>query len=160
MADEVVVERYVYGPVQLAGGSSFQRADLEVYGINHFRPSFVAHVFFNDPDVDETILAAAGGVESRPSYAGRFAVFGHQSCVGDAGHCDVPTQIRRFDDRPSHPLTRAFRRVVVTEAVRAVIAGGGALTVTLIVAATAQSGAEAPPTPLLDIEGLQVTTFA
>src|SRR4051794_11747991 len=160
MPDEVLVERYVYGPVRLAGVTSFRRADLEVYGINHFRPSFVAHVFLNDPDVDRDVLSAPGGVTARAGYAGRFAVFGHQTCVGDAGHCDVPTRTRRFDDRPSHPLTRAFRRVVITDAVRAVLATADELTVTLIVAAMAFTGAEAPPSPLLDIEGLQISTFA
>jgi hypothetical protein len=44
-----------------------------------FRPSFVAHVFFNDDEVD-----IANASEDRPSYAGTFALLGHQRCVGDA----------------------------------------------------------------------------
>jgi hypothetical protein len=146
-------EKHVFGPVAVALPAGLTRADLEFYGIDHFCPSYVAQIFFNDPDVDE---ASAG--EERPSYAGRFAIFGHQRCAGDEGHCVVHTHLRRFDDRPSHPLTRAFKRVVVTDALRR-HADAGEITVTVVVTAD-PTELEHSDAPLLRFEGLQITTFA
>jgi hypothetical protein len=159
MAERVVRERHVFGPVRLARALRFTRADLEVYRINTFRPSFVAHVFFNDTEADVNIVDRSADVRERSTYAGRFAVFGHERCVGDDGHCDVPTASRRFDDRPSHPLTPAFRRVVVTEALRRVLADSDELTITIIATATASPGTELHE-PLFDAAGVQLATFA
>ena len=89
-----MVEITVFGPFPHGASAGMTRADLELYSVNHFRPSFVGHVFFNDPDITED-----NWIERRPSLAARFAVFGHQRCVGDEGHCEVPTTNRRFDDR-------------------------------------------------------------
>jgi tyrosinase len=128
------------------------RADLEFYGINHFRPSYVARVFFNDPGVD-----ASSATENRETYAGRFAILGHPTCFGGEGHCEVPEQHRRFDDRPSHPLTRAFKRVVVTDALRRCL-DQPELTITVI--ASCHPDDSLPEEGLLlDFEGLQLTTF-
>jgi hypothetical protein len=152
-----MVEKHVFGPIPLDVSPTFSRADLEVYRIDHFRPSFVAQVFFNDPEVDETTAS-----EDRPGYAGRFTIFGHQECSGDEGHCEVHEHKRRFDERPTSPLTRAFKRVVVTDALRRVLGEGpdegGAreLTVTMIV--TTDPGDEHEG-QLLDIEGLQLSAF-
>jgi hypothetical protein len=157
MAERLVRERVVVGPVDVPGDLVFARADLELYGINTFRPSFVGHVFFNAPDVDTDALDQPEATQG-DSYAGRFALFGHQRCVGDEGHCEQPTTRRRFDDRPSHPLTRAFRRVVVTDAFRRVVASGERLSVTILVIASADDDIEYDG-PLLDIDGLQVATF-
>jgi hypothetical protein len=157
MAERLVRERVVVGPVGVPGDLLFARADLEIYGINTFRPSFVGHVFFNDPDVDTDVLDQPDATQ-RDSYAGRFALFGHQRCVGDEGHCELPTIRRRFDDRPSHPLTRAFRRVLVTDAFRRIVTSGEQLSVTILVIASAEDDIEYEG-PLLDIQGLQVATF-
>lgn len=143
-------ERHRVGPVQLPDITAFPRADLEVYGINHFRPSFTVHVYLNAPDTDELDPA-------QESYAGSFSIFGHQRCAGDEGHCEVHEHLRRFDDRPSHPLTRAFKRVIVTDALRRVVdSGTREVTVTFVLLT-----AGAPPTgePLLDYQGLQVAMF-
>jgi hypothetical protein len=147
-----MAERHVYGPIEFTVSDAMTRADLEFYGIDHFRPSYVALVFFNDPDVNE-----ANADEERASYAGRFAIFGHQRCVGDEGHCEVHDHLRRFDDRPSHPLTRAFKRVPVTEALRR-LAGAGQLTITVIAAASPDEVGDYPE-PLLSFEGLKLTMF-
>src|SRR5258707_16763 len=105
-----MIERYVFGPVRHDATASMSRADLEFYGINHFRPSYLARVFFNDPDVD-----AESAAEDRPSYAGTSAIFGHPTCFGAEGHSEARQQSRGFDSRPSNPLPRAFKRVVVTD---------------------------------------------
>lgn len=165
-----MAEKYVFGPFPHRAGDGLQRADLEFYGIDVFRPSFTVRVFFNDPDVE---LGTAS--EERPSYAGSFSIFGHARCSGDTGHCDLHAQERRFDDRRSHPLTRAFKRVIVTEAVRRAASAGEALSVTLLVAGpddgadqegSKKGGKKAKKknnahhyTRLLDFRGLQLTTF-
>jgi hypothetical protein len=154
MADRVMQAVYRFGPVTHDRVAEFVRADLEIYGINHFRPSYVAHVFLNDADVD-----AASASEDRASFAGSFAMFGHLRCVGDEGHCDVPTGARRFDDRPSHPLTRAFRRVVITDALRRVLAETDRITITVVVTALADEAIEIGG-ELLDVTGMQISTFA
>jgi hypothetical protein len=156
MPERVVRERTVFSPVTLSPDLAFTRADLEIYQINTFRPSFVSHVFFNDADVTGDVADA--DPSARPSYAGRFALFGHQRCVGDEGHCDVPTTRRRFDDRPSSPLTRAFRRVVVTDALRRALADGDQLMITVVTSATVDQDVEYEGA-LLDVAGLQIATY-
>lgn len=148
-----MVEIHVFGPFAHGADATMSRADLEFYGVNHFRPSFVAHIFFNDPDVSED-----NWTEVRPSRAGRFAIFGHQTCVGDEGHCEVPVTSRRFDDRPSHPLTRAFKRVIVTETLKRCLADGPDLTVTVVVSCDPEVEMQFEGS-LLDIRGMQLTTF-
>jgi hypothetical protein len=152
MAAQVIQEKHVFGPVQVPD-TGFERADLELYRINHFRPSYVAKVFFNDPDVD-----VANASEERPTYAGTFALFGHERCFGDEGHCDVPTDHRRFDDRPSSPLTRAFRRVVVTDALRRTLAESAEVTISIVVTARADDTPQYEGA-LLDFDGLQISCF-
>jgi hypothetical protein len=151
MAVELRRERRVFGPVELPDDLEFARADLEIYGINHFRPSYTAHVYLNAPDTDDLEAGHA-------SYAGSFSIFGHQRCSGDEGHCETHAHLRRFDDRPSHPLTRAFKRVVITEPLRRALAeAAGRVTVTFVVV-----GPDEIPEPadsLLDFEGLQISTF-
>jgi tyrosinase len=147
-----MIEKHVFGPVKHGASDRFRRADLEVYGINHFGPSYTALVFFNDPEVDE-----ASAARDRPGYAGTFSIFAHRTCSGGEGHCDVPAERRRFDDRPSHPLTKAFRRVVVTDALRRVRDQGDELTITVVTACHPKID---PDGPLLDIEGMQLATFA
>jgi hypothetical protein len=152
MAVKTHRERRDFGPVELSEHLDFSRADLEIYGINHFRPSYTAHVYLNAP--------ASGELEvSHDSYAGSFSIFGHGRCYGSEGHCEAHSHIRRFDDRPSHPLTRAFKRVVITEALRRTLqTGTRQLTVTFVVVAPDE---DLPPgrEPVLDFQGLQVTTF-
>jgi len=148
-----MLERHVFGPFRHQVSPTFQRADLEFYGINHFRPSYVARIYFNDPDVGPD-----NATEERESYAGSFAIFGHQRCSGDEGHCEVHEHARRFDDRPSHPLTRAFKRVVVTDALRRCL-DREELLITVVVASDPQEATEADES-LLDFQGMQITTFA
>ena len=145
-------EKHVFGPIPLTVPERLTRADLEFYGIDHFRPSYVADLFFNDPEVTEE----NADIE-RESYAGSFAIFGHSRCFGDKGHCEVHTYVRRFDDRPSHPLTRAFKRVTVTDALRR-LSGAPELTVTVVVTTTPEDEDDSRG-PLLSFQGLQLTTF-
>jgi hypothetical protein len=147
-----VAERHRFGPVEVEVPLDLARADLELYGVDHFCPSYAAMVFLNDADVDVDTAS-----EERASYAGRFAIFGHQRCSGDEGHCEVHEHLRRFDDRPSHPLTRAFKRVVITDALRR-LPPGADVTVTIVVSADPGEAPEREGS-LLVLDGLQITTF-
>jgi hypothetical protein len=148
-----VIEIYRFGPLELEMPTDFERADLEFYGVNHFRPSFTARVYLNDPEV-----TAESATEDRARFAGSFSVFGHQSCVGDEGHCEVHPHARRFDDRPSHPLTRAFKRVTVTDTLRTCMEAGDPITVTVVAASDPRAELDFDG-PLLDFEGMQIATF-
>jgi hypothetical protein len=148
-----MAELHVFGPIAVSVPIDMARADLEFYGVDHYCPSYVARVFFNAPDI--TIDSSS---EAHPGYAGSFAIFGHQRCVGAEGHCEVHEHLRRFDDRPSHPLTRAFKRVVVTDALRR-HADVDELTITVVVTAGPDDDASTVGRALLNFQGLQLTTF-
>lgn len=147
-------EKWTFGPLDLECGSAFKRADLEFYGIDHFRPSFTVQVFFNDAKVEPDSAS-----DKRSSYAGTFSVFAHGNCGGDVGHCDASRPQGRFSDPASHPLTRAFKRLVVTEPLRRVCKTGKPLMVTVIVTPAATRTKQLEYDKLLDLQGMQVTTF-
>jgi tyrosinase len=139
----------------------FTRADLEIYGIDHFCRSYTARIFFDPPaDVPDN------ADERHRAYAGQFSIFGHSECLGEEGHCaPPPTSERRFDRRPSHPLTPAFKRVVVTDALRRALSISTEVPISLLVAPTDASDEEADPDPgacharLLTYKGMQIVTF-
>jgi tyrosinase len=149
-----MIELHTFGPIALDDTGPFERADLELYGIDHFRPSYTALVFFNDRTV-----TAANASPRRRGYAGSFSIFGHAECLGDEGHCAVHADTRRFDSRPSHPLTRAFKRVLVTDALRR-LGRARALTVTLVVACDPAAADYEADGPLFSCSGVQLTTFS
>ena len=144
----VLTERHELGPFAVAETADVERADLELYGIDHFCPSYTALVFLNAAKVPTKELT-----DTHESYAGSFSILGHQRCSGDEGHCTTHAHLRRFDDRPSHPLTRAFKRVLITDALRR---AGTVETVTLIVSAVVE---EKQAKPLFSAEGAQIATF-
>ena len=148
----MATEVWVLGTFDVRAVGEAARADLEFFGIDHFRPSFRTNVFLNDPWVD------ARARPDRPTYAGGFSIFGHQRCVGDEGHCEVPAERRRFDDRPSHPLTPAFKRVVITRALRRAVPDAGEVTVTVVVTC-AEALDDTYEDPLLKFEGLGLSLF-
>ena len=148
-----MIEKKILGPFKHGVVSEFKRADLEFYGINHFRPSYTVHVFFNDKRVDVKTCN-----ESKESYAGRFSILGHPQCVGDDGHCDMPTDHRRFDDRPSHPLTPAFRRIIVTDALRKAAKSSDTLTITLLISSSGEAKKKNGK-KLFDFVSAQLVTF-
>lgn len=138
----------------------FKRADLEIYGIDHFCPSYTGLVFLNCDEKDPKKLG-----QDHPDCAGRFSVFGHENCTGDEGHCSI-TVPQRFDTRRSHPLTKAFKRVEITDALKAALQTRKTLQITVMVAdeegmtkgkkkksADKRKG-------LFSCEGFQVVTFA
>lgn len=149
------VEKRILAPFAHGITEEFRRADLEFYGIDHLRPTFECLVFFNKKNLDEENLNL-----SKRTYAGNFTVFGHVDCWGGDGHCQDGSHRRRFDHRPSHPMTRAFKRLVVTRALRhAIKKDPDQLWVTLVVR-TREHWEPTPDRSLLRYRGIQLTTFA
>lgn len=101
------------------------RADIEFHDVDHAGASYEGRVYVNNPDADEST-----GYDD-PSYAGSYHIFGHGGCLGDPGHCDVEPR-RLYDPRPSHPLTRAKKVVIATDAVKRAIEQGDEMVVTVV----------------------------
>lgn len=147
---------YRYPPVRHHAPSDYTGAHLEIYGIDHYRPSYYALVFFDDPE-----LTPDNASEERDSYVGSFAIFGHARCYGDEGHCDPPAGSRRFDPRRSHPLTKAFKRVDVSDGLAKVASGKDGRDVRISIVASYDPKAEYDPWegPLFKCGGMQLVTF-
>ncbi len=108
----MIEQRHHIPNVSIEGISlDFKEAYLEFYGINHLRPSYTAWVFFSNRLPKKVSTASRG-------FAGALYVFGHSECWGDQGHCHGVDGLRRFDSRPSNPMTRAFKRVPVGGALK------------------------------------------
>jgi len=110
----MIEQRYSLPEISLETASfkrNFSEAYLEFYGLNHFRPSYTAWVFFSN-SLPKKVTSRSRG------FAGSFGVFGHSECWGEPGHCHGPDGLRRFDSRPSHPMTPAFKRVPVSHALK------------------------------------------
>jgi len=137
---------------------NFRRADIEIYGIDHFRPSYTGLIFFNVKKINAKKLKAD---DSR--CVGRFSVFGHEHCAGDKGHCSS-TIPNRFAPRRSHPLTRAFKRITVTDALRSALEDDEKLKITIVVSdgdgKKKKKKKDIKSKSIFSCEGLQVVTFA
>jgi tyrosinase len=107
----------------------FSRADLEFRGVDHSGPSFEARVYLDNPSAD-----AGTGRDPASGYAGSFHVFGHGGCFGEHGHCDIPQGPHGpYDRRFPHQLTPQYKTVIVTDALRTVMAGSARRTLTVTV---------------------------
>lgn len=150
----MITDIRTFGPFTHGLARVFSRADLELYGLDHLRPTYTCSIFFNDDSV-----TADDADSSRPSFAGTFALFGHAECWGASGHCQRLRPSRRFDWRPSPALTPAFRRVIVTGALQQAIASSDELRITLV-AVTREPWPDQGDKRLLVLRGLQLATFA
>lgn len=155
-----MIEVHEFKPFKPVVPPVFKRVDLEIYGIDHFRQSYTGMVYINVGDIEPTKIKAS---DSR--CAGRFSVFGHAECTGDEGHCSFTQMPGRFDVRRSHPLTPAFKRVTVTDAVQAALEIGDEVAITIV--AADEDGAKERKTKsyetksqLLVCKGLQLVFFA
>jgi tyrosinase len=122
-----MMERWTSQTLAVPPPASWQRADLEFEGVEHDGPSFVLHVFLNNPEADETTPRTA---EQR--YAGYLTVFAHGDCWGDIGHCDIPEPVSPFDQRPPHPLIPFNATLEITDALSAMPEGTSQITVTVL----------------------------
>jgi hypothetical protein len=126
------MERYTSPALRVpasTGAGRHDRVDLELHGLDHSGQSFAVRVFIDDPNANVESLTAA----NNPHFAGSFFIFGHGPCLGDEGHCEVPPgPIHPFDFREPHPLAPKFRRLTITEPLRATVADSETFTVTLV----------------------------
>ncbi|USZ48757.1 hypothetical protein [Halomonas sp. DN3] len=130
----------------------FEEAFVELYGIHHLRPSYTAWLFFS------ARLPARVTPQSR-GYAGTFALFGHAECWGSPGHCHGPDGLRRFDTRPSHPMTPAFKRVPVTQALKRHLHAGKSTLDIQIYAYTREAWPDRGDKSLVCCSGVQLVTL-
>jgi hypothetical protein len=113
-----MVERFKSKALELPDPSRpISRIDLVLYRVDHSGDSYEGRVFIGRK-------APAAGDVDHPSYAGSFYVFGHGSCQGDPGHCDVPEERDPFDLRLPHHLEPHTAVLTVTEHVKRLIEGG------------------------------------
>ncbi len=87
----------------------FYRADLVFYDLQNDVPSYEGRVFLNNPNVD---INTPKDLEH--GYVGSYIVFGHGSCLGDAGHCDVHAKREKFDFVPN-PLRPQTISLTITD---------------------------------------------
>jgi hypothetical protein len=136
----------------------FTRADLLFSGVDHSETSYEVRVFLNNPIADASTPRTA-----EQGYAGRFVVFGHGGCFGDEGHCEVPSQPRASTDlRLAHPLTPQTKLVIVTDALRRMLAEQeeGLRQVTLVPVSKDPRREERGPTDsLFRFHGLELQTY-
>jgi len=156
----MAVSSYVSAPIVTPApeqATTFARADLVFYGVDHSGPSFEARVFI---DNDE---ATAETPKDDPTYVGSFRIFGHGGCFGEEGHCDVPRGAQdAFDLRLPHQLLPHTMTVEITEFLRGRLEGSdsGPMTVTVIpVARGWPSGQEGVTEDLLEFERLALVTY-
>lgn len=121
-------------PAAVDGHRRYARADLEFHGVDHSGLSYEGRVFV-EPRDPEGRESADGAEATAPDggtgfdderYAGSFYVFGHWGCVGDEGHCEVPSgPLHSFDRRPPHKLTPVKLSVEVTDALTRLVEDPG-----------------------------------
>jgi tyrosinase len=125
------VGRFVSRPIGLPDAlrGAFRQAEVRLHRVPQLPRSCFIRVFLNLPAAD-----ASTSIED-PHYAGYLAIFGHGSCIGGPGHCDLPpSRPRRYDQRPRHHNTPRNHRVNVTKtAKRLVDDGATSLQITLVV---------------------------
>ena len=108
--------RFVSPPIRLdlgPRGLNFERADIEIAGLDQAGPSFEGRVFVNNPQAD---LDTAATPEN--GYAGSFHVYGYG--------------LRSPEDTGDGPaMAPIVKNVIATDAVRAA-ASGKDVTVTIV----------------------------
>lgn len=107
--------------------SEFYRADIEFHGIGHGTESYTGHVFLNNQEAN---LNTPKTLEN--SYVGSYHIFGHGGCFGDVGHCDIIKKDEKHDFRADHPLTRGFKRLIITEQLKVLGKQSKEFTVTIV----------------------------
>ncbi len=149
----MIEQRYKLDPIPLSQiRSTFSEAYLEFYGIDHLRPSYTAWIYFSKRLPKKVTPRSRG-------YAGTLAVFGHSQCWGSEGHCCNSELIRRFDSRPSRPMTRAFKRVPVAHRLKKHLEAGNDFLEVCIYAYTREPWPEREGRSLLCCRGVQLVTM-
>jgi hypothetical protein len=156
------MDRYVSPPLTVpplaeyapTGAAPYDRIDLELHGVEHSGGSFAVRAFVNEPDA-----TAATATAGNPAYAGSFYVFGHGPCLGDKGHCEVPSgPVSPYDFRDPHPLTPQYLHLPITDTLRKRAGGEDTCTVTLV--PVANSGGAMQGADVLDFKHLSLISYS
>ena len=137
--------------------TSFTRADLVFTGVDHSSLSYEVRIFLNNKAADDQTPR-----ELETGYAGKFTVFGHGNCFGEAGHCEVPEGQAGGDIYAQHPLTRQRMIVPITPALQRVLSGPSRQleTVTLVPISKAPKRADRGLTAdLFKYDGVSLRTY-
>lgn len=137
--------------------TSFTRADLVFTGVDHSSLSYEVRIFLNNKAADDKTPR-----ELETGYAGKFTVFGHGNCFGEAGHCEVPEGQAGGDIYAQHPLTRQRMIVPITSALRKVLSSPSRQleTVTLVPISKDPKRADRGLTPdLFKYDGVSLRTY-
>lgn len=128
---ETPVGRFVSQPINVpeAVRGTLNQAEVRLHRVPQLPRSCFIRVFLNLADAD-----ASTPIDDE-HYAGYLAIFGHGSCIGGPGHCDLPPgRPRQYDQRPRHHNTPRNHRVNVTAAAKRLLdQGATSLQITLVV---------------------------
>lgn len=145
-----MVDRFRSKQLELPeAGRPISRVDLILYEVDHSGESYEGRVFIGGNP-------KAGAGAEHTAYAGSFYVFGHGSCQGEAGHCEVPSERDPFDLRLPHHLEPHLVILTVTDAVGALIAAGKERAAVTVSA----HGTEGEPVEALAFTKLRLLTYA
>jgi hypothetical protein len=146
-----MIATWTSAPLEIpVDAGAFARADLVFYDVDHSGSSYEARVYLDHPRADATT-----GYD-HPAYAGAYHVLGHGGCFGDEGHCLVPsTPPDPLDPRGPHQLTPQTKTVIVTEAIKRHLQGGGGAVGVTVVAVTPGDR----PDDVLDFTRLRLLTY-
>jgi len=127
---EAPIGRFTSKPIKVAKKlQNFQSAEVRLHRVPQLNRSCFVRAFLNLPSADATTP-----VRGNPHFAGYLAIFGHGSCYGGPGHCDLPPpRARDGDQRPRHHNTPRNHRIDITEAARRILESDDHLTITLVV---------------------------
>jgi hypothetical protein len=118
--------RFISPPIRLGLGSeglNFDRADIEIYGIDQSGPSFEGRIFLNNPKATaETPPTVENG------YAGSFHVYGYGIWPDDVGK-DRATREAESRNKIRAPIVKT---VIATDAIRVATARSPEVTVTVV----------------------------
>ncbi len=135
-------KKSVKGLTGKSKAETFDRAYLELHGVDTIGATYVGRIFFNNPDADEdTPMTPEHG------YAGSFSVFGHGGCGGDPGHCERKTGIKKHDLRPKNKAREGVVLAPITKALRNALKRGEEISFTvvpIILSSTEKSDVEDP----------------
>jgi tyrosinase len=126
---EAPVGRFVSAKIDVPDNvrSSFKQAEVRLHRVPQLPRSCFIRVFLNLPD------ANANTPLDDEHYAGYLAIFGHGSCYGGPGHCEVPPS-RKYDLRSRSHNTPRNHRVNVSKCAKALFAKRAkTLQITLVV---------------------------
>ncbi|HEX3583145.1 MAG TPA: tyrosinase family protein [Thermoanaerobaculia bacterium] len=125
------VGRFVSKPIEIPkpARKSFKQVEVRLHRVPQLPRSCFIRVFLNLP------AANASTPIDHKNYAGYLGIFGHGSCIGGPGHCELPpSRAREYDLRPRNHNTPRNHRVNVTKTAKKLLdAGAESLQITLVV---------------------------